>query len=316
MRHADGLHVGSVGLGLLVALCVLGPAVLPAPPAADPARSALLPPGAAVTEITLSDGRVLVSPDVTVATEAIVVRGPYRDTELSPADVVSIREGRFLLGSDRMGRDIASRLMAGGRFSLAIAGLAVIIALLVGGSVGVAAATGGPLTDSVLMRLVDALMAFPLLFLLILVATLFRPGPAALALILGMTSWMGLARLVRGQVLALRGRSFILAAQAAGASKTFVARRHFLPNLAGPLSQDTALRLGDLVLAEAALSYLGIGISPGLPTWGGMVAQGHRVMVEGWWLATFPGLAIAALVISLALIGDGVQERLSRGAVS
>jgi peptide/nickel transport system permease protein len=304
------------GLGLLVLLCVFGPVVLPAPPAADPARAALLPPGAAVTEVILTDGRGLVSPDVTVGNEAIVVRGPFRDTELSPAEVVSVRKGRFLLGSDRMGRDVASQLMAGGRFSLAIAGLAAIIALLVGSSVGIAAATGGPVTDSALMRLVDVLMAFPLLFLLILVATLFRPGPVALALILGMTSWMGLARLVRGQVLALRGRTFILAAQAAGASKTFVARRHLLPNLAGPLSQDTALRLGDLVLAEAALSYLGIGVSPGMPTWGGMVAQGHRVMVEGWWLATFPGLAIAALVISLALIGDGIQERLTRGARS
>ena len=88
-------------------------------------------------------------------------------------------------------------------------------------------------------------------------------------------------------------------------------RSHFLPNLAGPLSQDTALRLGDLVLAEATLSFLGLGIPPDLPTWGGMVAQGHRVMIEGWWIATFAGLAIASLVISLALIGDGIQERLA-----
>ncbi len=90
-------------------------------------------------------------------------------------------------------------------------------------------------------------------------------------------------------------------------------RTHYLPNLAGPLSQDTALRLGDLVLAEATLSYLGLGIPPDIPTWGAMVAEGHRVMIDGWWLATLPGFAIAALVISLALVGDGIQERLVRG---
>ena len=176
---------------------------------------------------------------------------------------------------------------------------------------GLTAATGGRVVDAVLMRLVDALMAFPVLFLLILLATLFRPGPLVLVTVLGLTSWMGLARLVRGQVLTLRGRTFVLAARAAGSSPTRTWRTHFLPNLSGPLSQDTALRLGDLVLAEATLSYLGLGIPPDIPTWGAMVAQGHRVMVDGWWLATLPGFAIASLVISLALVGDGIQERFS-----
>jgi peptide/nickel transport system permease protein len=119
---------------------------------------------------------------------------------------------------------------------------------------------------------------------------------------------MGLARLVRGQVLSLRNRSFIQAARVAGTPGYRIWTLHYLPNLRGPLAQDTALRMGDLVLAEATLSFLGLGIPANLPSWGSMIADGQRVMLEGWWLSVFPGLAIAALVVFLALIGDGLQE--------
>jgi peptide/nickel transport system permease protein len=264
-----------------------------------------------VTVVELTDGRFLVSPRVDEGDETTTVHGPRRSTTVASSDIVSVREARFLLGSDRFGRDVLTSLMLGGRFSISIAAMATLLALLIGTTVGFAAATGGPVVDSVLMRLVDGLMAFPLLFLLILIAAVFRPGPIVLVALLGSTSWMGLSRLVRGQVLTLRGRTFILAAQAAGSPPARTWRRHYLPNLAGPLSQDTALRLGDLVLAEATLSYLGLGLPPNLPTWGGLVAQGHRVMIDGWWIATFAGAAIAALVIALALIGDGIQERLA-----
>jgi peptide/nickel transport system permease protein len=313
MSRSRRLAGGVIGLGLLVVICMLGPLVLPAPPAVDPAHAALLPPGTAVTEIVVDDGRTLVSPSVEIEENSVVVKGPRRTATIPRDRVTSIRKTHFWLGSDRFGRDVLTELMVGGRISISIAASAVLIALLIGTTVGLTAATGGPLVDAVLMRLVDALMAFPVLFLLILLATLFRPGPAVLITVLGMTSWMGLARLVRGQVLTLRGRTFVLAARAAGSRPMRTWRTHFLPNLAGPLSQDTALRLGDLVLAEATLSYLGLGIPPDIPTWGAMVAEGHRVMIDGWWLATLPGLAIALLVISLALIGDGIQRRLVGG---
>lgn len=309
MRPSRRLEAGVAGLALLVVVCMIGPLVLPAPPLADAARASLLPPGTAVTEVITNDGLPLVSPRVVIHDEITLVEGPRRTTEIATADIASIRTTRFWLGSDRFGRDVLAMLMAGGRISISVAALAALVALLVGTTVGLTAATGGRVVDAVLMRLVDGLMAFPVLFLLILVATLFRPGPMVLVAILGLASWMGLARLVRGQVLSLRGRTFILAARAAGSTPNRIWRKHYLPNLTGPLSQDTALRLGDLVLAEATLSYLGLGIPPDIPTWGAMVAQGHRVMVDGWWLATFPGLAIALLVISLGLVGDGVQER-------
>jgi peptide/nickel transport system permease protein len=311
VRAPRTLELGVLGLGLLTLVSFLGPMVLADPPAADPARASLLPPGTAVTEITLEDGRRLVSPRIYEMGDEIVVGGARRDIRINRDEVDSIRSGRFLLGSDRFGRDVCNQLLLGGRVSLSIAALAALVALAVGTIVGLVAATGGSIADGFLMRLVDALLAFPVLFLLILVATVFRPGPLVLVVVLGLTSWMGLARLVRGQVLSLRNRGFVLAARAAGCRPGRIWRTHYLPNLAAPLSQDTALRLGDLVIAEATLSFLGLGIPPDVPSWGAMVAQGHRVMVDGWWIATFAGLAIAALVISLALVGDGIQERYS-----
>lgn len=308
MRAPRRLVVGLVGLTLLTVACILGPALLPEKGKGDPIHAPLLPPGTLVTIIELRDGRVMVSPDVVHEADSIEVRGQRRTTVLNPAEILSESRKRLWLGSDRFGRDLLPRLLLGGRISLGIATLGVVVALIAGLFFGLAAATGGGLTDALLMRLVDALLAFPLLPLLILVAALFRPGPLLLVAVLGLTSWMGLARLVRGQVLSLRNRTFIQAARVAGTPGYRIWTLHYLPNLRGPLAQDTALRMGDLVLAEATLSFLGLGIPANLSSWGSMIADGQRVMLEGWWLSVFPGLAIAALVIFLALIGDGLQE--------
>lgn len=303
------LRAGLGGAAVLVAACTLGPLLLPALPGNDPARSALLPPTARATAVCLTDGTVLVSQKVKVAAEFVTVFGPgKRETRLPHGEVSSVSSHRFWLGSDRFGRDLLLECLEGGRISLAVASLSLLVALVFGLGIGLVAATGGRVTDAILMRLVDAILAFPILFLLILCVTLFRPGPALLVPVLGFSSWMGLARLVRGQVLSLRQRPFILAARTAGSPWYRIWGLHYIPNLAGPVSQDAALRMGDLVLAEATLSFLGLGIPPSTPTWGSLIAQGHQVLADAWWLATFPGLAIAALVISLALIGDGLQE--------
>lgn len=307
------LAVGATGVGLLVILCVVVPFVLTPVGDGDPVHAELLPPGTRVTVLELRDGRTVVSPSVEQEADRFLVRSPRRTTTVPATDVASRREARLWLGSDRFGRDVLPRLLIGGRLSLVIAGLGVAVALLVGLGVGLAAATGGRVTDAVLMRLVDALLAFPLLLLLILVSALFRPGPALLIAVLGLTSWMGLARLVRGQVLSLSTRTFIQAARVAGTREHRIWTLHYLPNIKAPLAQDTALRMGNLVLAEATLSFLGLGIPPSLPSWGAMIADGQRVMLDGWWLALFPGLAITLLVISLALIGDGIQQ-LSRAS--
>ncbi len=304
VRWPGRLRVGLTLLVLLVALCAAGPLVLPRLPGTDPAHAALLPPGTRVSVTTWSDGRVLLQPQPAP---------PAAATSIEPgARIVSTGHFTFWLGSDRYGRDLLRELLEGGRISLLIAASSLLLALILGLGTGIVAGTSGRLLDTLLMRLVDALLAFPVLFLMILVVAVFRPSVTMLVAVLGATSWMTLARLVRGQVLSLRSRPFVLASRAAGSRWHQIWRLHYLPHLTGPVAQDAALRMGDLVLAEATLSYLGLGVPPSIPTWGSLVAQGHKVLVDGWWLATFPGVAIAILVIALALIGDGIHENVRR----
>jgi peptide/nickel transport system permease protein len=309
MSIPRSLLVGLVALGFLVLSCLFGPLLLVDTGDGDPVHSALLPPLTRVTVLELSNGRIHVSPAVSREGDEYRVEGRTSTDSVPAIEVTVERNARLWLGSDRFGRDVLRQLLVGGRISLAVAALGVVVALMIGLTVGLTAATGGPFVDAILMRSVDALLAIPLLLLMILLSALFRPGPVLLVVVLGFSSWMGLARLVRGQVLSLRSRTFIQAARVAGTRPTRIWTLHYLPNIKAPVAQDTALRMGDLVLAEATLSFLGLGIPPNLPSWGGMVAEGQRVMLDGWWLSVFPGLAITTLVVSLALIGDGLQRR-------
>ena len=308
MRRPTRFEMGAGTLAVLIVACVLGPIILPGNGSGDPLHSALLPPGSRIAILELKDGGTLSSPRIDERDGAFFVHGKQL-TEIPTDRVEKQRSLRLWLGSDRFGRDVLVRLLAGGRLSLLIAAFGAAVALFVGLGVGLSAATLGRAADAILMRAVDALLAFPLLLLLILVAALFRPGPVMLVAVLGLSSWMGLARLVRGQVMSLRTRTFIQAARVAGTRELRIWTLHYLPNLKGPVAQDTALRMGNLVLAEATLSFLGLGLPATLPSWGAMVADGQRVMLNGWWLSLFPGLAITALVVSLALIGDGMQHK-------
>lgn len=308
MTAAAELRAGALLVGLLATASLVGP-LLTDPPPPDPVLGALLPPLTAATVLTLDDGTTMVAPEIEERGGELVASGAGRRRVVEAVRVVGVSSHRFWLGSDRLGRDVLDELLVGGRISLAIATLSLVLALVLGGTVGIAAATGGRVADAALMRLTDALLAFPVLFLMILAAAVLRPDPVLLVVLLGATSWMGVARLVRGQVLSLRSRPFVAAARVSGSPWHRIASWHYAPNLVGPLSQDTALRMGDLVLAEATLSFLGLGVPPSVPTWGSMVAQGHRVLPDGWWLAVLPGAAIAALVIGLALVGDALQQR-------
>lgn len=308
MAAPTSLRIGVGAVAALAVASVLGPMVLGGPPS-DPVLAALQPPLTVATVLTLDDGTTVVAPSMVETSEGIVASGAGRRRSIDPERVVAVERHRFWLGSDRFGRDVFGELLEGGRISLAIAALSLVLAVVLGGSIGIVAATGGRLVDMALMRATDAFLAFPVLFLMILAAAVLRPDPLLLVLLLGGTSWMGVARLVRGQVLSLRSRPFVAAGRASGSPWYRIAAWHLAPNLVGPISQDTAMRMGDLVLAEATLSYLGLGVPPSVPTWGSMVAQGHRAMPDGWWLSIFPGVAIATLVIGLALIGDALQRR-------
>ena len=227
-----------------------------------------------------------------------------------PARGARIERARFVLGTDSLGRDLLSRLVWGARVSLVAGLLAVLVAVALGGSVGLLAGFSGGWVDAALMRATDGALAIPRLFLLLLLAALFRPSLSTTVLLVGCTTWMAAARLVRGEALSIREREFVASARAAGASPIRVAIHHVLPHTFAVLGVEAAIRLGQAVLLEASLSFLGLGVPPPASSWGGLIADGRDRLLDAWWIATWPGLALAGVVIASSLVADGARERL------
>lgn len=214
------------------------------------------------------------------------------------------------LGRDQLGRDILSRLLYGSRITLLIAPASVILGGLVGISIGLLAGYRGGVIDQVLMRIVDVQLAFPLMLLALIVVAAIGPSFFNLVVVLALTSWTRYARIVRGEVLVLIEREFVLSAVAAGASAFRIATRHILPNLLAPVIVVASLELARVIVLESSLSFLGIGIQPPAPSWGRMLADGRTYVDSAWWVATFPGLAIMLVVLSVNLLGDWLRDTL------
>ncbi|MBW3534489.1 MAG: ABC transporter permease [Gemmatimonadetes bacterium] len=214
------------------------------------------------------------------------------------------------LGTDQFARDVLSRLLYGARVSLAIGFVAVGISVTIGTLLGAVSGFFGGWVDAAVMRFVDVVIAFPRLVLLILIIALFEPSIFLIVAVLGLTQWPGTARIVRGEVLSLREREFVLAARALGFGRIRIIGRHVIPNVLAPVIVAATLGIGNTIVLEAGLSFLGLGVQPPTPSWGTMVADGRNVLIDAWWISTFPGLAIVLVVLSFNLVGDGLRDAL------
>ncbi|MDQ6771952.1 MAG: ABC transporter permease [Candidatus Dormibacteraeota bacterium] len=213
-----------------------------------------------------------------------------------------------LLGTDELGRDTLTRLIFGARISLGIGFLTVALLLLVGGTVGLLAGYYGGWLDTVLMRLVDVVLSFPAVFLYILLAILFRPSTLTLSLIIASVAWANVARLVRGQVLALREQDYVLATRSLGAGDVRLMLRHLVPNALPVIVVAASISVGQIILIEAALDFLGLGIQPPTASWGNMLTNAQVYFVHSAWLVYFPGLAIFLTVLAANVFGNAVRD--------
>jgi len=213
-------------------------------------------------------------------------------------------------GTDKLGRDILSRILYGGRISLLVGATTVTLSLTIGLAIGAISGYCGGWTDQWLMRLVDILLAFPGILLAIAFTAVLGPGLDHVILALCLIGWTGYARLVRGEILALKERDFVQAARALGSKPARIIRHHLLPNLLAPLLIQATFGLAAAIIAEGSLSFLGLGVEAPTPSWGGMLNDGRQFLLVAPHLTTYPGLAIMITVFGLNLVGDGLQDRL------
>lgn len=232
----------------------------------------------------------------------------YGPNEIAIDEVLLGPSANHLFGTDQLGRDLFSRMLYGARISLLVGIVAVGIACLVGLFLGSLAGFFGGFIDSIVMRFVDIMLCFPAFFLILSVVAILEPSITNIMFIIGLTSWMGIARLVRAEILSLKEREFILAAKAIGVSHLRIITRHLIPNALGPVIVNATLSVAGAILLESSLSFLGLGVQPPNPSWGNILAESKSTLGAAWWLSLFPGLAILITVLGFNLLGEGLRE--------
>lgn len=281
----------------------------------------------------MSDGRVGASPGtwarlrrhrmavvslgLLAATAAACAAAPLlAGYEFDAIDLTSIREAPSLehwMGTDDLGRDLFTRVLYGGRVSMLIGLVAALIGTGVGALVGSVAGFYGRALDNVLMRFTDVVYSIPTLPLLIVLASYTAATAGSMALVIGLLSWMTSARVVRGEVLSIKETAYVEAARSLGATNGRLIVRHILPNALGPIVVGATLTVGNAIIVESSLSFLGLGVQPPTPTWGNMLMDAQSTMATKPWLTIFPGVAILVVVLAVNFLGDGLQDALDPG---
>ena len=234
---------------------------------------------------------------------------------LRPPGSVDARQGVFALGTDDLGRDLLSRILYGARASFAVAVLSVAVSLAVGVALGLAAGWFRGWAATVIMRLVDTVLSIPAILLAVLTVAVIGPGFLDLVLVLGLTRWPRYTRVAYASTLQVASMPYIEASEMAGAGAGRILRRHVLPNIAGPLMVVATSEFGLMILFEAGLSFLGLGIQPPAPSWGSILSAGRQYVARAWWLTVFPGIGLFAVVVCVNLIGDALRDRLDPRSV-
>ncbi|WP_083186536.1 ABC transporter permease [Dissulfuribacter thermophilus] len=233
---------------------------------------------------------------------------PYNPQQIDTYHILEAPSALHPLGTDSLGRDVLSRLIYGARISLLVGIVAVGIATAIGTVLGAIAGFYGGIWDILIMRLVDIMLCFPTIFLVMAVIAFLEPSIWNIMVVIGLTSWMGVCRLVRAEFMSLRSRDFVLAAKVIGVNDMRLLFSHILPNAIAPVIVSATLGVGSAILTESALSFLGIGVQPPTPSWGNMLTSGKDNIEIAWWLSVFPGLAILLTVLAYNLLGEGLRD--------
>jgi peptide/nickel transport system permease protein len=235
---------------------------------------------------------------------------PYDPGKIDVTRILEAPSREHPLGTDELGRDVLSRMIWGSRISLAVGFVAVGILSVIGVLLGSLAGYYGGWIDSVIMRFVDIMLCFPTFFLILAVIAFISPSIWAIMIVIGVFGWMGVARLIRAEILSLKEREFILAAHSQGAGDLRIIFRHIIPNALSPVLVSAILGVAAAILTESALSFLGIGVQPPTPSWGNMLTAGKDNIDIAWWLSLYPGLAILITVLGYNLLGEGIRDAL------
>lgn len=238
------------------------------------------------------------------------VIAPYDPNAINVDGVLEPPSREHLLGTDQLGRDVLSRMIWGSRISLKVGFVATGIAMLIGTVLGAVAGYYGRWIDSLIMRFVDVMLCFPAFFLILAVIALLEPSIWNIMIVIGLTGWMGITRLVRADFISLKERDFVQAARVIGATDVRIIFRHILPNAMASVLVAATLGVAGAILTESALSFLGIGVQPPTPSWGNILTAGKDNIDIAWWLSLYPGLAILITVLGYNLLGEGIRDSL------